>query len=241
MSQPLALPQIGSVDIWIASLNWSEQALSDGLHGLSSEERTRAAHFIIDKPRNDYIAAHRILRDVLARYLGCPSEAVVFTFGEHGKPFVAPSFKSALQFNMTHSHESLAIAISQEAEVGIDIEFMKERPCEELAQRFFAKEESEALLALPEAERYEAFFRCWTRKEAFMKVEGSGLSFGLSNFCVSLANDGMDCLLTVNQDAKLAQRWSLGSIEVCKGYAAAISMVGKLKSLNYHHWEQCSS
>jgi 4'-phosphopantetheinyl transferase len=162
---------------------------------LSAEERERMARYRHESDRLLYLLSRGMMRTVLASYLGCAWDAVRYTSNAHGKPIldgasVAYASGSLLHFNLTHSNGAIALAVSLDREVGIDIE-SRHRPAEYLllAQRFFTESEAQHLHGLDEQQRRDAFFAIWTLKEAFVKGIGRGLSFPLDAFCFELELD----------------------------------------------------
>jgi 4'-phosphopantetheinyl transferase len=165
----LPLPAPAEIHVWLNSL-----CISGGeLALLDPRERERAARFHFVKHRDAFIASHAWLRTLLGRYLGADPAAVEFTFGKHGKPSIEGS---PLRFNLSHSGGIAACAVTRGSEVGIDIELIRPIPdLENVARRSFHPEEYCQLLALDERGRTAAFFRSWTRKEAYVKGLGDGL------------------------------------------------------------------
>lgn len=225
------------VHIWSAKLSDFFAELAYGYSLLSEKEQLRADRFVVAAPREQYIAATWILRQILASYLKCRLDEVEFKFGSHGKPYVLQA--TDLQFNLSHSQDRVLIGIAKNQEIGVDIEYHKSRRLEVelLAQRFFTSDECTELMQHKSSHRFLAFYRIWTRKEAFIKATGQGLSFGLNNFSVSSKRQGFDCLLTINESAKLAQQWSLGPIlEREQDYTAAVAAFGEIRKLKYQQW-----
>jgi 4'-phosphopantetheinyl transferase len=152
---------------------------------LSGEERIRAASFQRVRDRWRYVARHGLLREMLALRLGCAPDALRFTVTEFGKPALA---QGGPGFSLSHSRGLALIAIADRGEIGCDIE--KRDPsfaCAATAERFFAPAERRTLASLRPADYCEGFYNCWTRKEAYLKALGCGLSRPLDSFEVSLA------------------------------------------------------
>jgi 4'-phosphopantetheinyl transferase len=152
---------------------------------LDDHERARAARFRFECHRRPYVAAHALLRHMLAQCAGRPPEAWRFAATPHGKPeIIDPPDGAPLRFSLTHSDHMVAVAVTRAAEIGIDLEPLDRRLEDgpELAERFFATEEVRALRALPAEERAERFIRLWTLKEAFLKATGMGLAMPLDSF-----------------------------------------------------------
>ncbi len=209
------------VHVWRAQLDRSPAELDRFRAHLSGDELERAASFRFDQHRNRYVAGRGILRELMARYLAKPPTEFVFGYNSHGKPSVG----NDLRFNVSHSHE-LALFAFAHTEIGVDVERSRpELAGQDIAERFFAPEESNVLMTLPLSERTEAFFRCWTRKEAFVKAHGKGLSLPLSQFVVEFTREAR--LVSTAFDRAEAQRWSLYGLEPRPGYAGALAAEGR--------------
>ena len=216
------------VHVWRASLNQPHLTLQylDGL--LASEERERAARFHFERDRHHFIAARGLLRDILARYLKLPPESLQIKYSSYGKPFLADECGGEwLRFNVSHSGELALFAFSRGRELGIDIEkIRKDLPHQQLASDFFSRQEVDALQALPAHLQQEAFFLCWTRKEAYIKGVGEGLSLPLHSFDVSLTPGAPASLLAVRGNAEEAARWTLQALEPGPNYHATLVVEG---------------
>ncbi|MGH9472935.1 MAG: 4'-phosphopantetheinyl transferase family protein [Terriglobales bacterium] len=205
----------GEVHLWRIALDAPANAGE-----ISAEERERAARLRFERDWRRFVAAHAALRRILGGYLGVPAAAVEFAYGRHGKPSLAG--RAALHFNLSHSEELALLAVTEIGAVGVDVE--RERTIElEIADRYFAAGEVAALRALPADERQAAFFRCWTRKEAYLKARGEGVLLPLDGFEVSLARD-QPRLARVMADAEEAARWQIAHLEPAPGYVAALAM-----------------
>jgi 4'-phosphopantetheinyl transferase len=169
-----------------------------------------------------------VLRALLGRYLKLEPAKVQFVYNAWGKPTLAPgSGQAALQFNVSHSGELALYAFARQAEVGIDIEFIRtDLDYEEIAERFFSSHERATLRSLPAQVKGESFFRCWTRKEAYIKAKGQGLSIPLDQFSVTLRPGEPARLLHVQGDPQAAQRWSIQELAPDSGYLAALVVEG---------------
>jgi|TARA_R100000005_G_scaffold96723_2_gene86737 4'-phosphopantetheinyl transferase len=141
---------------------------------LNAAEQARAERFRFDIHRNRYIRAHGVLRHILARYMNVPADQLFFETGERGKPFLRDG---GLYFNMSHSADMAAYAISREGEIGIDIEmFDRKVEIDDLSRHYYTTAEQGELAVLDEQSRRSLFFHLWTAKEARMKVTGEGLA-----------------------------------------------------------------
>jgi 4'-phosphopantetheinyl transferase len=193
---------------------------------LSSDELERMAKFRFEEHRRDFLFARSRLRVVLGAYLDAAPERLRFSYSEHGKPGLASPFSQTnLQFNLSHTSGALLLAVCRGQPIGADIERVREDlDLGEIAARFFSEGERRSLMALSENVRQEAFFRCWTRKEALLKARGDGLSFPLHLFDVSLAADENQVALVTRQDPQEAERWQIVPLTVPAGYAAAVAL-----------------
>lgn len=211
-----------TVHVWRAELDRPSHHVDDLFRHLSSDETERAGRFRLAKHRNRYVVGRGTLRTVLAQYLNRTPGDLRFTYNDRGKPEL-PSVD--LQFNVAHSDGIALFALTRAAAVGIDIERVRPNVTDDrIAERFFAPEEVEALHALDPSARHEAFFRCWTRKEAFVKACGKGLSLALDRFVVSLAPDEPPALLETKDDPGEANEWSLHELRPGPGYVAALAV-----------------
>ena len=219
-----------SVDVWLVDLS-DETIVNQSFKLLSEDERERAAKFRFEKDRQHFIIARGVLRQVLALYLPEKPETLQFEYGRNGKPFLP---KNPIQFNLSHAGKVALIALTKKNIIGIDVEVINPKmEVERVAQHFFAKGEIECLMSLPKSQRHEAFFNCWTRKEAFIKATGDGLSFPLDQFEVTLKPDEKAELLITHFDKKERQKWSLFDVKIQEGYKAALAMKGKIEEIKY--------
>lgn len=227
------------VHVWRASLDPPASVVERLERTLATDERERAGRFRFSRHRSHFIAARGMLRAILGLYLEAEPAALYFQYGPRGKPGLAgDGDDGTLRFNLSHSGELALYAVARGRELGIDVEQIRsDRSDESIARRFFSPSEVEALLALPEGERRDAFFRCWTRKEAYIKARGDGLSLALDQFDVSLAPGEPATLLRTRQDAADAARWSLRDLPAGPGYAAALAVEGKSWRLRCWQWD----
>ncbi|MGD0652454.1 MAG: 4'-phosphopantetheinyl transferase superfamily protein, partial [Verrucomicrobiia bacterium] len=177
------------VHVWRATLDQTPSQIQSFLHNLAADEQARAERFYFEKDREHFIAARGVLRAILGGYLNRPPECLSFCYNSHGKPALAgESDGDAIRFSVSHSYGVALYAVTRGREVGIDIERIRfDLEVAEIAERFFSRREVAMLRTLPTEVQREAFFRCWTRKEAYIKARGEGLSLPLDQFDVSLA------------------------------------------------------
>ena len=225
--------QCGDVHVWRVDLEQAEDVVQKFRGTLEEDELFRADRFHFEKDRRAFTVSRGFLRHVIGRYLETKPEAVRFSYGPYGKPGLDGVHKSSvLRFNMSHSRAVGLVAVTETKELGVDVEYIRaDFASEDIARRFFSPREVEAFNALATEQRVAAFFRCWTRKEAYIKAVGLGLSQPLDGFDVTLAPDAPPTLLRTDQDD--ASRWSLSDIEVDKDYAAALVVEGKTSNIRY--------
>lgn len=212
---------VGEVHVVTAAID----AVPDGALGLLSEdERARAGRYRVEGARVRFVAARALLRRLLAGYLGGEPAGLAFTYGPHGKPDLAGA--GDLRFNLSHSGALAVCAVARGVELGVDVEQVRPLAYDRVALRFFSRRETEALLALPPAQRAAGFFNAWTRKEALLKARGGGLTIALSGFTVSLAPGEPAALLEADWPAEDASRWRLFGLTMPEGYAGALAASG---------------
>ncbi|HEX5611275.1 MAG TPA: 4'-phosphopantetheinyl transferase superfamily protein [Burkholderiales bacterium] len=212
-----------AIDLVIARLDCTALAVEKGLSLLLDDEVERANRFLVEKERNRFIVARATLRRLLAERLGVSPRAVRLARGTHGKPALAwPLSESGLHFNVSHSQNLAAYAFSHGREIGIDVEAVRPMPdAEDVARRFFSRNERTAFFSLDPVDRCLAFFHCWTRKEAFIKAIGDGLSHPLSAFDVTLKPGEAPRLLRVGDRPGERSGWSLGEFDPGAGFVGA--------------------
>ena len=156
---------------------------------LSTEEQDRAKRFKFDQHRERFIISHGFKRSVLANYLNINPSSLQFQKGDKGKPsLLETDYESqSLTFNISHTEDITLLAVTQGREVGVDIEYMNRKTdWLSIGQRFFTEPEQQALFSLSEEAQKAAFFQLWTRKEAYMKVLGTGLSLAPTAFTLTV-------------------------------------------------------
>ena len=177
------------VDVWHLSLEDLKKANSSLFVCLSDTEKQRAARFVFERDRSRFITCRGLLRAVLAQLLSLNPVEVTFNYGEKGKPHLQDS---PLFFNLSHSNDQACIAACRETALGIDVERIRaptHHTWVDLAQRFFSTADIAELMTLPASRQSEAFFACWTRKEAYLKLHGLGLALPLNRFSVTVNPD----------------------------------------------------
>lgn len=219
---PLEQTEVGRVDIWQATLSPSPQRVEELSRLLDEDELERAHRRIIEAKKVQCIVSRGTLRTILSRYVDASATDLRFSYGEHGKPSLVGE---SISFNVSHSGDVLLIAVTAGDELGIDVERVRTNISHEaIAPRFFSDSEVAALAKIERGARPRAFFRCWTLKEAFVKVKGVGLAMPLHEFDVTVAPDAPVALLGTRPDAKEKERWVLSDVPVESGYLAALAV-----------------
>jgi 4'-phosphopantetheinyl transferase len=220
------------IDVWTVRLDEPATAGS-GASVLSPDEILRASRFHFEKDRIHFTRCRSALRRLLAGYLAIPATEIRFEYLASGKPQLAGAQNpGALQFNVSHSAGIALIAIGSERRLGVDIEKIRDDvDTTSLAERFFSLRERAGLEALPSHLRLPGFFACWTRKEAFLKATGDGLSFPLADFSVT-THPALDPMLEeIRGNTEAAQQWSLADLSVVDGYRATVAVEGAFPRL----------
>jgi 4'-phosphopantetheinyl transferase len=230
-----SLPE-GEVHVWRATVNWPGECIQELTQILSPDERERAARFHFDLDRRRYLVGRGVLRMLVGHSLGIPAVTVRFDYSAFGKPNVA-AYGRPLQFNLSHSGELVLVAMTLGRAVGIDVERIRtDMAVDPIAAQFYSATESRTLSALPEHMRCDAFFACWTRKEAYLKASGDGLSLPLDQFEVSFLPGEQPRLLATLHDPTEAARWTLRQLDVGRGYKAAMAVEGSDWTLKCWDW-----
>ncbi|HUE99361.1 MAG TPA: 4'-phosphopantetheinyl transferase superfamily protein [Anaerolineales bacterium] len=225
--------QARQVDVWRVRLDLPADGLNQLESTLSKDETERAARFHFPADRDRFTAAHGYLRDILARYLHCEPRELSFSVTQHGKP-VLPEHE--LEFNLSHSGDFALIAIARGHRVGVDVEHIREGISSQvIARQYFSQAEFAELQSLPTRQKETAFFTCWTRKEAYIKAQGLGLSFPLESFDVSLTPNEPAILRATRPDPAEAARWTLFSLKTGPLYESAVAVEGK--DLEFRLWD----
>ncbi len=231
-------PEGSAVHIWRVDLTLQEDQLQDYRKLLSADENERADRFYSDRDRRRFIAARRAMRAILSEYLSVLPQEVAYSYAANGKPELAPCLReSGIKFNLSHSNELALIAVAQGLCVGVDLEFIDpELAIDEMSSAFFSPREASMLRALPSERRREAFFKCWTRKEAYIKALGKGLSLSLDSFDVAFGTGASAVLLRAEVFTEELSRWSIYDISVSDRYPAALAVEGKKHRLQHREW-----
>ncbi|NLG49319.1 MAG: 4'-phosphopantetheinyl transferase superfamily protein [Chloroflexi bacterium] len=231
----------GEVHVWQTGLEVPAACIERLYATLSEDERQRAARYRFDRDRQHFIVARGALRGILGDYVGVDPARLRFVYTPYGKPSLDPAFDGGeLRFNLSHAGGMALYAVTRGREVGIDLEPLRPESADDantlsVARQFFSPWEVQELLTLPMELRGLAFYNCWTRKEAYIKARGEGLSLPLDQFDVSLA-PGQPARLLRARDSQEATRWSLAALEPGAGYVGALVVEGPLGEIKYRQW-----
>lgn len=218
-----------AIHVWVAALDLPPETQTVFERVLSMEELERARRFHFERDRRRYVATHGLLRCLLSRYLSLAPNAVRLAADRHGKPHIVPEMNAAgLQFNLSHSAELALFGFTRHRRIGVDLE--KVRPdfaIDDVAANHFSHHELAQLRSLPAAQQADAFFTCWTRKEALLKACGCGLAVGLQAIEVSfLPNEPAQILQAPGITPE--QRWSVTHLVPAPGFVGAVVAEGQV-------------
>jgi 4'-phosphopantetheinyl transferase len=228
----------GELHAWRASLDMSIEQLRAHSCLLSSDERERADRFRFQRDRNRFIAARGVLRSILAGYLSLSPHTIRFSYGAYNKPSLEEEQNHCnLRFNLSHSESWVVFAFALDHEVGVDLELIRDQfATEEIAGVFFSPEELATFQNVPPHIKPDAFFNCWTRREAFIKAKGAGMSFALDQFSVTFLPCDPPRLANTAYNPNDALRWSLHTFSPAFRYVAAIAADCTLTELSFWDW-----
>lgn len=238
MPDSLCLPGDNEAHVWTGLLSEMSPCLRSMERLLSVEEERKAARFLRPDDRSRYCAAHVMLRLLLGQYLTLPPAELAFVENAFGKPALARrAGQPPISFNLAHSGDVLVCAMAIDRRVGVDVEALRDEvDIEELAESQFSRQEADELRGVHPAERKAAFFRCWTRKEAYVKARGEGLSFPLKEFAVSFASNKPPRVQWAADDPSASAHWSVFDLAPAPGYAGAVVVEGRPVRLISRPW-----
>lgn len=225
------------VHIWRAHLVADELHIAHDARFLAADESERAARFVFARDRRRFIVTRSVLRRLLGSYLDVAPADIRVDYAPNGKPVLAPpQDASGITFNVSHARDWALMAFVRGRRVGIDLEFV--RPLDDMHQvaaHVFSSREMAAFRGLPPEQQPAAFYAGWTRKEAFIKAVGAGMSYPLQQFDVTLAPHEPARLLRIHDDPDGARRWQMVALTPAPGFAGALVVEGAATSIAY--WE----
>lgn len=225
-----------TIHIWSVNFIVNDEAFNVYHSLLSEDEKLRASRFKFYKDKRCYVVTKGVLRLLSERYLNIDAKDIKFEYEDYGKPKF--KHKTNLNFNVSHSGDIAIIGFVFDHTIGVDIEKIKnDFDTFEIAANFFSKKEISALREIPKSEQHIAFYRCWTRKEAFIKAKGTGLSFPLNEFAVTLDSDLEAKLIETQWDISEKEQWQLSSFIPSKDYIAAHIVDSKIENTQYFNWD----
>lgn len=225
------------VHVWCVQLDQTPSRVKTLFKVIAIDERCKADRFHFSEHKTRFIVARAMLRIILGRYLNMKPERLRFCYNRYGKPALTRKFGAdLLRFNISHSDGLAVYAVTRGRDIGIDLEQVRAGfASDQIAEQFFSPREVVMLRKLPTDLQTEAFFNCWTRKEAYIKAKGVGLSFSLDQFVVSLA-PGEAARLLETPDPDDTSRWSLEAMVPEPGFVAAVAAEGADWHLKCQHW-----
>ena len=239
----------GHIHLWAVVLEEFVDEVSKFRDLLSPVEQTAAQKFRFDKDRNRYVIRHGILRLIMSRYLDHPPSEIEFQLGAYGKPELRGNGACIpLFFNTSHSADIAVYAITSACPIGVDVESTREIPeIEGIAHRFFLPGEARTLMDLPADSRVQAFYACWTRKEALLKATGKGIAEDLAKVEVTLAPEDEPRVVSVSGDPGAHEQWRLQPFSPALGYVGCLAYRNSVLALNSWRvakstlWRGCDS
>lgn len=210
-----------TVHVWRTDLDQKTPRLRRLELNLSADERARAARFRFARDRERFVTARGLLREILSLYLNVETQRLSFGYGTNGKPFLTEH--GDLRFNVSHSLDTVLIAVAHKCKVGVDIECTRgSLAVEEVAETVFSASEKQAVSSVDSEAKRMAFLRLWTRKEAYIKADGRGVSLPLEHIDVSAPTDRVAALDETTGEWLVLTDWTLRTLAVGPDYAASL-------------------
>jgi len=239
-SRIVRLPEPGEIDVWKMNLEPSVEVEQTFRKVLSPDEIERADRFLRKEHQLRFTTGRALLRHLLGRYCSQEPRDIRFAYGEFGKPSLDPS-ACGIRFNVSNTAALGVIAISLDQSVGVDIEGHRERlELEKLARRYFSPNEVEALFTLDSEQTARAFYRCWSSKEAFMKVCGRGLSLGLNRFDVEVNPAKPPQILRAPEEMGPVDQWEMIALPLGDEVAGILALEGRIEKVNLYTLDPAS-
>jgi 4'-phosphopantetheinyl transferase len=230
------LPAPGEIHVWRIDLACAASTALASL--LSTDERERAARLLIEDKRAQFVAGRGALRRVLGQYLGVAPQALVFAYGAHGKPALGHDATAAgLAFNFSNSDNLALLAVARANAIGIDIEHRARRISEApFARHILSESEADDLARLPAAQRKAALLRAWTRKEAYLKALGVGLSRPMSGITTGYGDEGEAIVRRIEDADGKPRPWTFIPLAAHADYLACLAAPGVDWTVEHLDW-----
>jgi 4'-phosphopantetheinyl transferase len=234
----LDLQTPGEIHLWQICLRQSFSTVKNLFDSLSPDERERAGKYRFRKDRERFIVTRGAVREILSGYLAIAPDRIGFSYNGFGKPFLKNETRGeGVFFNVSASREIALCAVARGSEIGVDIEFIGDEPASpEVVERFFSPREAESIAALGGKRQTSAFFHCWTRKEAFIKGVGVGLTYPLKNFSVPVGEEKMNDF-SIADPFRKTRRWSLTTVYPSSEYVAALAVEFVKPTIKFRQWQ----
>jgi 4'-phosphopantetheinyl transferase len=233
-----ATPSLAPNDVHVVALalDNADDAARHLLAALDPSERARGDRFRFARDRDRFLVGRAVLRGLLARYTGVAAAHIALIEGPRGKPVLAAGIDATLHFNVSHAGGLALLAVTRLGALGVDVEVVAPLPdLLDVADRFFAPAERATLRALPDSDRLDAFFRCWTRKEAYIKAIGEGLACPLDGFVVTMRAGEPARFIEIGDEAH-ATAWWLEDLRPAAGYAGALAIRAQRPVVRCWRW-----
>lgn len=229
--------ETGEAHVWLMQTDEENAAEMERI--ISEDERIRAGRFRFERDKKRFVAARGFLRVILGKYLQTNPRRIEFEYNKYNKPFLSRKSQSSIRFNLSHSEDSAVFAVTDGREIGIDIERIKPFFVDEaMASQCLTPKEIVRFRTLEKNERDLFFFDCWTRKEAYLKARGNGLSLAANRIETSLFSESPSVFF--DDESEFRQRlWSFQKLPLIPGCAAALAIEGNSPKLRY--WLQSNT
>lgn len=224
-----------TLDIWTIPLNVPESELLQMFSVLNEEEKKSAMRFRFDKHRRRYIASHAAMRTILAKALSISAANLQFQTQKEGKPYL---LDNPLYFNLSHSEELAMLVLSDQGEVGIDIEYLNfDIDTINIPKRFFHPLECEQLEQMPAEKRPLYFYYCWTGKEAYLKAKGVGIANHLQQFSLDFQNPANIKVRFTTQELEDFKNWTVYTFRPKNNYLSTVVSSTASNNLHFHEYK----
>jgi 4'-phosphopantetheinyl transferase len=238
---PVNPPQTDEVDLFGVRLVATDEEVQCLQCTLAVDEIQRMNRFRFERHRKLFVLARGLLRTILASYIQLPADRITFQYGPRGKPTLCPEFQADIDFNLAHSEDCVLYAFTRHCELGVDLELVRQMPeATSIAKQFFAESEYADLLSVAPEKQARAFYNCWTRKEAYVKANGQGLSVPLNRFRVSLLPEQPSAFLDLEGDEFPISQWTLLHLDSFEGYVGALAIPSRRCTLRERRFAKVS-